>query len=99
MFEVVRGFIMTILRGGLAEQHGLLVEEDVPPPRPQPQPQVALVLGHHQERALHEELALLVQVHLECNGVVSEAAWLMNLLNINPHLSTAGYQLLYYLTS
>lgn len=44
MFEVVRGLIVAVLRGRLAEQHGLLVEEDVPAARAQPQPQVALVL-------------------------------------------------------
>lgn len=64
MFEVVGGFVVAALGGGLAEEHALLVEEDVPPPRPDAQAQVALRLWRHQERALQEQFTLLVQVHL-----------------------------------
>lgn len=38
MLEVIRGFVMAVLGGGLAEQHGLLVQEDVSPARSYPEP-------------------------------------------------------------
>lgn len=44
MFEVIGSFIVTVLGGRLAEQHGLFVQEYVTSPRPYPEPEVALVL-------------------------------------------------------
>lgn len=47
MFKVIGGLVVAVLGGGFAEEHGLLVEEDVAAARAQAQAEVALVLRHH----------------------------------------------------
>lgn len=44
---MVGSLIVAVLGGGLAEQHGLFIEEDVATTRPQSESQISLILRNY----------------------------------------------------